>query len=118
MEKILLDTNMLLSIFRFNVDLEELSAYEMVVTESVTDELRSMRSPYARAALSFISERCEVVKSLRSAADSDLLERASALGCILATNDRELRRRAKAQGIRTAYLREKKKIAFDGAAQI
>ncbi len=118
MERILLDTNMLLSIFRFNVNLEALSTYKMIVTESVAGELRSMRSQYARAALSFISERCEIVKSLHSSADNDLLEIASALGCILATNDRELRRRAKAQGIRTAYLREKKKITFDGAAQI
>ncbi|MDY6984984.1 MAG: hypothetical protein SVE93_01050 [Candidatus Thermoplasmatota archaeon] len=109
--KVLLDTNMLLSLFRFNVALDEDS--DLFVTESVVNELRSMHSQNAKAALSFVQDRCKVIESLSTFADRDLLEIASMLDCVLATNDRELRREARAKGIRTACLRGKKKIVFD-----
>lgn len=114
-DKLLLDTNMLISLFRFGVDLGD---RELFVTESVVAELRSMRSQHARAALNFVALRCGVLKSVSSYADADLIEVASASGCVLATNDRELRKSAKARGVRTAYLRGKKMLVIDGAAQI
>jgi len=111
--RVFLDTNMLLSIFRFRVNLEEqlselLGEHELAITESVMGELENMHSPYARAAISFAMERCAKVASELNEADDDLL--LVAVGAVIATNDRELRRRAEKIGIRTIFLRERKKL--------
>ena len=115
---------MLISMFRLRVDLEnELSdlfySYRLFTTENVELELKSMRGSDAKSALNFLEERCVLIPSKAQTADDDLLHTASERNFFLATNDRELRKRATDMGIRTLYIRNRKRLEIsDGAAQI
>ena len=116
MEKIIADTNFFIDLFRFKIHDTDFS--KIRITKSVYDELKSMSSKktkesvYAKLALRMIKEKnVKILKSIKNKADDDLLEY-SKKGYAIATNDRELRKRIKAFGGKTIYLRSKKKLAI------
>ncbi len=117
--KVLLDTNFLIDIVKFRVNLESLygltGAHELATLSSVIRELNrlskqnSRTGGYARVALRLIKELgIEILKS-ESRPDEAFMKLTDD---IVATNDVELRKRLKALGRKTIYLKSKKHLAI------
>ena len=122
--KILLDTNFLLTIVRFRIDLNEISnlliePYQLVTLNLVLNELKeishskSAASLHAKIALELIkTKNIEILKSKEENTDNAILEFASK-DFIVATNDSKLRKELKKNRIKTIYLRARKYLAID-----
>jgi len=113
------DTNVLMYIYLNKADvigqLRELGFNKFFVTASVKRELEKLESSLrgkekvaARFALKLL-DHFEIVET-ESEGDSSLLEAAQKHGCVLITNDKELKRRAKQMGIPVGYLKEDKRV--------
>lgn len=122
---ILLDTNILMLIGRgidIFTQIEELldTKPEYYVIEPVVKELEKIivhggvkERKSAELALKLVKKKCRVIEvSLSSdkSVDDLLLEIALRKGFIVATNDRELRRRLREAGIPEIYFREEKQL--------
>ena len=117
MKTVILDTNFLLIPVQFKVDIfSEIpnileDEVEFVVPDKVIEELKRLReskgkdSIAASVALTLLKKRKIRVVKISWPVDRSLLEFDNV---IVATNDKVLRRRLKAKGIRTIYLRSKK----------
>ncbi len=119
-----LDTNVLMYIFTERVDvfsqLRELGFNKFVVPSKVVEELRNLsvsltgkERQAARFALSLVEKFCEVVEIEAVGTDIALLETARRFGCVLITNDKMLKKKAKREGIPVGYLREMKYVAIE-----
>ncbi|MCD6247729.1 MAG: hypothetical protein J7J87_04865 [Candidatus Diapherotrites archaeon] len=118
--KVALDTNMLLYITSHKIDVfaeirKNFGNVIFIVPQSVRNELERLRKVNAnRAKQVNIAEQLmkknqvKIIK-LSNDADNDLLELAKQ-GTIVATNDKELKKRIKDFGGRVIYLRKKKLI--------
>jgi rRNA-processing protein FCF1 len=117
--KILLDTNFLIDLFRFKIDVVEI--FELVpdgqifVTQQVLDELKALAAKksktarFAKLALKF-AQSLEVLPTAEGDADSAFLKLDK--NSIVATNDAALRKKLSKKSIRTIYLRAKKHLAL------
>jgi rRNA-processing protein FCF1 len=127
---IILDTNFIVVPADFSVDIfleaETLleRQLEFILLPSVVQEIESKASQTKAHHKKFgiakaLFERCSIVKVNESlselAVDDQLLEHAIASNGILATNDRELRRRARAKGVPVLFLRGKKRLVLEGS---
>jgi len=115
---ILLDTNMLISIFKFRIDLESeleriFGTFKIRVPPIVKKELLRMNSSEAKAALDYIKDKEIDLKSEGKSADEVMLSMAKKYDFYVATNDRELRKKAKENNIKTIFLRKKRVMAVD-----
>jgi len=131
--KVILDTSFLFIPSQFNVDIfEELGTvlnrrFEPLVLSSTYKELRkiaegtSTKSQHqAILALKF-AQKCrqiEVSRRTGESADDVIVRVASEIACCVATNDRDLRRRLRRNNVPVIYLRQKSKLALDGAVRI
>lgn len=119
--KVLLDTNFLIDLVRFRINLDDITnligANELVILSSVERELikiskgTSKASMHARAALKLIKECDMKLLKLETRPDDAMLKLADE-NTIVATNDIELRKRLKALGRKTIYLKAKKHLAI------
>ena len=122
---ILLDTNILMLIGRgidIFTQIEELldTKPEYYVIEPVVKELEKIvahggvkERKAAKLALELVKKKCRVIEislSPDKSVDDLLLEIALREGFIVATNDRELRRRLREAGIPEIYFREEKQL--------
>ena len=122
---ILLDTNILMLIGRgidIFTQIEELldTKPEYYVIEPVVKELEKIiahggvrERKAAKLALELVKKKCRVIEislSPHKSVDDLLLEIALREGFIVATNDRELRRRLREAGIPEIYFREEKQL--------
>jgi len=118
-----LDTNILMYIFLEKVDvftqLRELGFNKFIIPSKVVEELERLKQSLrgreklaARFALNLISacKDCEIVEVEAAGTDVALLATAEKYGCVLITNDKNLKKRAKARGITIGYLREMRRI--------
>ncbi len=117
-----IDTNVLMYVYTARVDvfgeLRLMGFSKFLVPEGVVEELkilsRTLSGKYSRAArfaLSLIErEGVEVVKVEASGTDTALIELCRKEGCVLITNDRELRRRARKEGLTVGYIREMNRV--------
>jgi len=115
---ILLDTNMLISIFKFRIDLESeleriFGTFKICVPRIVREELLRMNSSEAKAALDYIKDKEIDFELKEKSADDVMLLMAKRCGFFIATNDRELRKKAKENNIKTIFLRKKRVMAVD-----
>ncbi len=119
-----LDTNVLMYIFTEKVDvfsqLRELGFNKFMVPSKVVEELRNLsvsltgkERQAARFALSLVEKFCEIVEIEAVGTDIALLETARRFGCVLITNDKMLKKKAKREGIPIGYLREMKYVAIE-----
>ncbi|MEM1605158.1 MAG: hypothetical protein QW604_00985 [Fervidicoccaceae archaeon] len=120
--KVLLDTNMILLIadgvnVKENIESIIESKADFLCPESVVKELeeitKSKKEGWRKAqwALINLHKICEKTKSIEETADSDILLLADEIReqgyeVIVATNDKELRRKLRQKGFPTAYLVE------------
>ena len=125
-KEVVIDTNFFMVPFQFNVDviseLEKiLPSYKLTTPSFVINELKGLKRNSkgkvrlnANLALKLAnSSKVEIkdISLLENETVDDALLRVSE---VLATNDIELKNRAKNKGITVAYLRQKKYIAVEG----
>ncbi len=117
------DTNVLMYIFLNKADvISQLrdEGLKPAVTESVIEELRKLKRSLrgkernaARFALRLV-ESCgfEIIQT-SSKGDLSLIEAAEKLGCVLITNDKSLKRRARARKIQVGYLKGDRRLVVE-----
>ena len=125
-KEVVIDTNFFMVPFQFNVDIiteleNTLPSYKLTTPSFVINELKGLKRNNkgkirlnANLALKLAnSSKVEIkdISLLENETVDDALLRVSE---VLATNDIELRNRAKNKGITIVYLRQKKYIAVDG----
>ncbi len=119
--KVVLDTNFVLSCYRFRIALDDISrlideAYEVLVPQNVLEELRNLElegtDKEAQKIMLKILARYPVLP-LQGRVDHSLLEYAQEHDCIICTNDRELRKSLKALGRRTIFVRARSHLAME-----
>ena len=125
-KEVVIDTNFFMVPFQFNVDIineleKLLPSYRLTTPSFVINELKGLKKNNkgktrlnANLALKLAnSSKVEIkdISLLENETVDDTLLRVSE---VLATNDIELKKRAKDKGITVAYLRQKKYIAIDG----
>ena len=125
-KEVVIDTNFFMVPFQFNVDIiteleKLLPSYKLTTPSFVINELKGLKRNNkgktrlnANLALKLAnSSKIEIkdISLLENETVDDALLRVSE---VLATNDIELKNRAKNKGITVAYLRQKKYIAVEG----
>ena len=125
-KEVVIDTNFFMVPFQFNVDIiteleKLLPSYKLTTPSFVINELKGLkRNKNAKVRLNANlalklanSSKVEIkdISLLENETVDDALLRVSE---VLATNDIELKKRARKKGITVAYLRQKKYIAIDG----
>ncbi|WP_407415507.1 PIN domain-containing protein [Methanobrevibacter sp.] len=125
-KEVVIDTNFFMVPFQFNVDViteleNSLPSYRLTTPSFVINELKGLKRNSkgkvrlnANLALKLAnSSKVEIkdISLLENETVDDALLRVSE---VLATNDIELKNRAKEKGITVAYLRQKKYIAVEG----
>jgi rRNA-processing protein FCF1 len=125
-KEVVIDTNFFMVPFQFNVDIiteleNLLPSYKLTSPSFVINELKGLKRNNkgktrlnANLALKLAnSSKIEIkdISLLENETVDDALLRVSE---VLATNDIELKNRAKDKGITVAYLRQKKYIAVEG----
>jgi rRNA-processing protein FCF1 len=117
--KLIFDTNFLIDLARFRIGFEEIEnlGEELLTLNSVVKELEKIasskgkNSKNAKIALKLIElKNIRIIKSKEKNVDKGILKLAKK-NTLIATNDRKLRKILKKRGIKTIYLRKKKKIA-------
>ena len=125
-KEVVIDTNFFMVPFQFNVDIiteleKLLPSYKLTTPSFVINELKGLKRNNkgkirlnANLALKLAnSSKVEIkdISLLENETVDDALLRVSE---VLATNDIELKKRAKDKGITIVYLRQKKYIAVEG----
>ena len=125
-KEVVIDTNFFMVPFQFNVDIiteleKLLPSYKLTTPSFVINELKGLKRNSkgkvrlnANLALKLAnSSKVEIkdISLLENETVDDALLRVSE---VLATNDIELKKRAKAKGITIVYLRQKNYITVDG----
>ena len=125
-KEVVIDTNFFMVPFQFNVDIiteleNLLPSYKLTTPSFVINELKGLKRNTkgkvrlnANLALKLAnSSKVEIkdISLLENETVDDALLRVSE---VLATNDIELKKRAKAKGITVVYLRQKNYITVDG----
>ncbi len=119
-----IDTNVLMYIFLNKADvisqLRDEGFRQFVITESVLEELRKLEKSLrgkernaARFALRLVENCGFQVVSTSSKGDPSLIEAAEKLGCVLITNDKSLKKRAKVRKIPVGYLKGDRRLIVD-----
>ena len=122
--KVIVDTNGFMVQAQFGVDiLDELGRLgydEFIVPSAVLDELKMLekkvrgKDKVALAVASALAKRCKAVETAGNA-DDVIVAQAKRLGADVFTNDAELRKRLKSEGVRTVFMRSKHKLETDYA---
>jgi len=120
--KVIVDTNGFMVQAQFGVDvLDELGRLgydEYVVPSAVLDELKILekkvrgKDKIALAVASALAKRCKVVEAAGNA-DDIIVGLAKKLGADVFTNDAELRKRLRNEGVKTVFMRSKHKLETD-----
>ena len=125
-KEVVIDTNFFMVPFQFNVDIiteleNKLPSYKLTTPSFVINELKGLKNNNkgkvrlnANLALTLAnSSKVEIkdISLLENETMDDALLRVSE---VLATNDIELKNRAKDKGITVVYLRQKRYIAVEG----
>ena len=126
--QIILDSNFLFVPARFKIDIfediEELvGGFEPIILSTTLEELKGLSesgSEKVRRETSLarlLAGRCRVIEVRRRSEETydDVIVRvAKELGYPVATNDRELRRRLRRNGVPTIFLRERSHLEVEG----
>lgn len=118
--EVLVDTNFLMDVVNFKIDLKRVEEWfgkcEFVIASSTKAELeelatqRGKRGAQAKAALSLL--KAYGIRVLYTAKQGDSAVLSLARGRVVATNDKQLRKRLHQLGIRTIFIRAKKHLAM------
>jgi len=125
--KILCDTNFLLIPLRFGVDIfsESENALNDIcsfyISRRVLNEIKLLRrdaKPSLDKELLFalkMAEKCSIVEdNSETLVDDSLIQLAKEHNMTLGTTDAELRKKARAEGVKVVYLRQRRYLLLDG----
>ena len=125
--KILCDTNFLLIPLRFGVDvftvadeaLNDITSF--YVSSRVIDEINLLKrdaKPGFEKELLFalkMAEQCEIIEDTsKTEVDDSLIQLAKQNDLVIGTSDSELRKKARHEGVRVLYLRQRRYLVLDG----
>ena len=125
-KEVVIDTNFFMVPFQFNVDVIDelekvLSSYKLTTPIFVINELKGLKKNNkgkirlnADLALKLANSSNIEIKDISLENNETVDDALLRVSEVLATNDIELKNRAKKRGITVAYLRQKKYIAIDG----
>ncbi|MCQ2972091.1 MAG: twitching motility protein PilT [archaeon] len=125
-KEVVIDTNFFMVQFQFNVDIidelkKALPSYKLTTTKFVVNELKGLKKNNksktrmnASLALKLAQSPKIEIKDIPLLEDEAVDDALLRISDVLATNDIELKKRAKDNGITVAYLRQKRYIAIDG----
>lgn len=120
MKKILLDTNMLLAPVQFRADIYGQVTAEFFTLDACIEELEKIAArktkagTQAKAALILAKMKgVRIVRAGKKDVDGAIFEAAKNRGFIVATNDRELIKKLKKEGMPFVRLKQKKLIVED-----
>ncbi len=121
---VVFDSSAILMLFEYSIDLEQelarlLGLYEIVVPFKIVEELRIMyekgkgkQKQIAKPALKLI-ENYKIINDDSEKADDAVLNIAKKLNGIVFSNDKELKKRAKKEKIKTIFMRNKKYLMIN-----
>ena len=121
---VILDTNALMMLFEFSIDLEAelnrfLGSYCIFVPTIVLDELRLLsekgkgkKKIIAKSALTLSKNYKCMQTRLTGSVDESLISLAKENDGIVLTNDKELRKKLKEMDLKVIFLRAKKKLSM------
>jgi rRNA-processing protein FCF1 len=120
MKKIILDTNFAIIPFQFKVDIySELNRlidekYEVYFLKAAIPELEKLR--YGNAAIELMKQKGVNIREfpISRGVDNTILEFAKKEGAIIATQDKELKKKALKENIKVIFLRQKKYLEMSG----
>jgi rRNA-processing protein FCF1 len=127
--KVIIDSNFLFIPFQFSIDIfEELAKvlnrrFVPILLSPTCRELLTMAqkgSPKTRKQASFaleLAKKCckiQAEQSCKEIPDDVILRKAKEWLCPVATNDMDLRKRLRKEGLSTIFLRGKKQLSIDG----
>ncbi len=125
-KEVVIDTNFFMVPFQFNVDVIDelekvLSSYKLTTPIFVINELKGLKKNNkgkirlnADLALKLANSSNIEIKNISLENNETVDDALLRVSEVLATNDIELKNRAKKRGITVAYLRQKKYITIDG----
>lgn len=125
-KEVFIDTNFFLLPFQFNVDIIEefrirLPNHKLVTTEFVINELKGLKrnkNSKTRLAASLglkIAKSGQIeIRDIPLKKDETVDDALIRISNILATNDSELRKKAKKNNLTIVYLRQKRYLTIDG----
>ena len=125
-KEVVIDTNFFMVPFQFNVDIideleKALPSYKLTTPIFVINELKGLKINNkgkirlnADLALKLANSSNIEIKDISLENNETVDDALLRVSEVLATNDIELKKRARKKGITVAYLRQKKYIAIDG----
>ena len=125
-KEVVIDTNFFMVPFQFNVDIideleKALPSYKLTTPIFVINELKGLKRNNkgkirlnADLALNLANSSNIEIKDISLENNETVDDALLRVSEVLATNDIELKKRARKKGITVAYLRQKKYIAIDG----
>lgn len=125
-KEVVIDTNFFMLPFQFNVDIideleKALPSYKLTTPIFVINELKGLKRNNkgkirlnADLALKLANSSNIEIKDISLENNETVDDALLRVSEVLATNDIELKKRARKKGITVAYLRQKKYIAIDG----
>ena len=125
-KEVVIDTNFFMGPFQFNVDIideleKALPSYKLTTPIFVINELKGLKRNNkgkirlnADLALKLANSSNIEIKDISLENNETVDDALLRVSEVLATNDIELKKRARKKGITVAYLRQKKYIAIDG----
>lgn len=125
-KEVVIDTNFFMVPFQFNVDIideleKALPSYKLTTPIFVINELKGLKKNNkgkirlnADLALKLANSSNIEIKDISLENNETVDDALLRVSEVLATNDIELKKRARKKGITVAYLRQKKYIAIDG----
>jgi len=121
---VILDSSGILMIFEYSIQIKDqllglIGKHKIVIPITIKKELEKLSIKgkgktkiNARAALEYIKQYDILDFQERMKADDSLLVTAKKVNGLILTNDSELRRRAKKEGIKTVFLRGRQRLAI------
>ena len=121
---VILDTNAILMLFEFNIDLNNellkiIGKYKIIIPKKVYEELMFFSKEkngniktFSNASLSLIKDY-EIIETNEKNADKAVLSLAKKTNGYVLTNDKELRKILKNNSIKVLFLRAKKKLELE-----
>jgi len=124
--KAVIDTNVLIYIYTNRIDvfsqLKEMGFKKFIFPRQIIEELEKLERSLegkekraARFALRIIEKckECEIVEAEEEESDKAIIEVAKRYSAVIISNDRELMRLAKEEGITVGYLKEFRYVEID-----
>ena len=118
MKTILIDTNFLVEIIKFKINLFlELDRvcdfnFEVKILDKTISELEKINSKESKTAINLIKKKIKIIKTKSDKIVDDILVEIANENTIVATQDKLLKQRLKQKSIKTLIIRQKKYLVI------